>query len=124
RVRQAMGELVERGIRFAVDDFGTGYSSLARLRDLPAQIIKVDRRFVSGVGNDRSDLAVARAVVDMARALGRTCVAEGVETATQFDVLRELGADAFQGWLFSRPVPAEDIRSLLAMSPLHVPAAG
>ncbi|MER5269180.1 EAL domain-containing protein, partial [Actinosynnema sp. NPDC002837] len=124
RVRQAMGELVERGIRFAVDDFGTGYSSLARLRDLPAQIIKVDRRFVSGVGNDRSDLAVARAVVDMARALGRTCVAEGVETATQFDVLRELGADAFQGWLFSRPVPAEDIRSLLAMSPLHAPAAG
>lgn len=75
--RQAMDELVERGVRFAVDDFGTGYSSLARLKELPAQIVKLDRRFVSGVGVDPSDFAVARAVVDMVRAMGRTCVAEG-----------------------------------------------
>ncbi|RKT57432.1 sensor domain-containing protein [Saccharothrix australiensis] len=124
RVRQSMDELVARGIRFAVDDFGTGYSSLARLKDLPAQIIKVDRRFVSGVGNDSSDFAVARAVVDMARAMGRKCVAEGVETATQFHVLRGVGVDAYQGWLFSRPVPPKEFRSVLALGPLHVPRAG
>ncbi|GAA3461408.1 EAL domain-containing protein [Saccharothrix longispora] len=124
RVRQSMDELVERGIRFAVDDFGTGYSSLARLKDLPAQIIKVDRRFVSGVGNDSSDFAVARAVVDMARAMGRKCVAEGVETATQFHVLRGVGVDAFQGWLFSRPVPPKEFRAVLALGPLHIPRAG
>ncbi|MEU5694197.1 EAL domain-containing protein [Actinosynnema sp. NPDC020468] len=124
RVRQSMDELVARGIRFAVDDFGTGYSSLARLKDLPAQIIKVDRRFVSGVGNDSSDFAVARAVVDMARAMGRKCVAEGVETATQFHVLRGVGVDAYQGWLFSRPVPPKEFRAVLALGPLHIPRAG
>jgi len=111
-------------LQFAVDDFGTGYSSLARLKDLPAQIIKVDRRFVSGVGNDSSDFAVARAVVDMARAMGRKCVAEGVETATQFHVLRGVGVDAYQGWLFSRPVPAKEFRAVLALGPLHIPRAG
>ncbi|HEX6345514.1 sensor domain-containing protein [Umezawaea sp.] len=124
RVRQSMDELVQRGVQFAVDDFGTGYSSLARLKDLPAQIIKVDRRFVSGVGNDSSDFAVARAVVDMARAMGRKCVAEGVETATQFHVLRGVGVDAYQGWLFSRPVAAKEFRAVLALGPLHVPRAG
>ncbi|MBB4963233.1 bifunctional diguanylate cyclase/phosphodiesterase [Saccharothrix violaceirubra] len=124
RVRHSMGELVSRGIRFAVDDFGTGYSSLARLKDLPAQIIKVDRRFVSGVGSDSSDFAVARAVVDLARAMGRKCVAEGVETATQFHVLRGMGVDAYQGWLFSRPVPPKEFRAVLALGPLHIPRAG
>ncbi|TWP53564.1 EAL domain-containing protein [Lentzea tibetensis] len=124
RVRQSMDELVQRGVQFAVDDFGTGYSSLARLKDLPAQIIKVDRRFVSGVGNDSSDFAVARAVVDMARAMGRKCVAEGVETATQFHVLRGVGVDAYQGWLFSRPVPPKEFRAVLALGPLHIPRAG
>lgn len=116
--RQAMVELVERGARFAVDDFGTGYSSLARLKELPAQIVKLDRQFVSGVGVDQADFAVVRAVVDMVRAMGRVCVAEGVETADQFQVLRELGVDAYQGWLFSRAVPAPDFRALLQRGPL------
>ncbi|MFE2750737.1 EAL domain-containing protein [Actinosynnema sp. NPDC059335] len=124
RVRQTMDELVDRGIRFAVDDFGTGYSSLARLKDLPAQIIKVDRRFVSGLGKDPSDFAVAKAVVDMARAMDRRCVAEGVETATQFQVLRGIGVDTYQGWLFSRPVPPKEFRAVLALGPLHIPRAG
>ena len=116
--REAMTELVERGARFAVDDFGTGYSSLARLKELPAQIIKLDRQFVSGVGDDRSDLAVVRAVVEMAHAMGLVCVAEGVETAAQFQVLRDLGVDAYQGWLFSRALPAADLRALLHRGPL------
>ncbi|AUS79439.1 diguanylate phosphodiesterase [Actinoalloteichus sp. AHMU CJ021] len=124
RVLNAMGQLVDRGVRFAVDDFGTGYSSLARLKELPAQIVKVDRQFVSGVGTDPSDFAVARAVVDMARAMGRSCVAEGVETATQFHVLRGVGVDAYQGWLFSRPVPPKEFRAVLGLGPLHVPRAG
>jgi EAL domain-containing protein (putative c-di-GMP-specific phosphodiesterase class I) len=117
--RRAMGELVERGVRFAVDDFGTGYSSLARLKELPAQIVKLDRRFVSGIGVDPSDFAVARAVVDMARAMGRTCVAEGVETATQFQALRRLGVDAYQGWYFSRAIGGPEFRALLGLGPLR-----
>ncbi|MGH3858704.1 sensor domain-containing protein [Actinokineospora sp.] len=122
RSREAMAELVERGVRFAVDDFGTGYSSLARLKELPAQIIKIDRRFVSGVATDASDFAVARALVDMARAMGRSCVAEGVENATQFHVLRGVGVDAYQGWLLSRPLPATDFREILKMGPVHIPS--
>jgi diguanylate cyclase (GGDEF)-like protein/PAS domain S-box-containing protein len=117
--RRAMDELVERGVRFAVDDFGTGYSSLARLKELPAQIVKLDRRFVSGVGVDPSDSAVARAVVDMAHTMGRTCIAEGVETATQFQVLQELGLDAYQGWLFSRAISGPEFRALLGLGPLR-----
>lgn len=116
--RQAMTELVERGARFAVDDFGTGYSSLARLKELPAQIVKLDRQFVSGVGSDQSDVAVVRAVVEMAHAMGRSCVAEGVETAAQFQVLRDLGVDAYQGWLFSRALAPADFRALLRRGPL------
>lgn len=117
--RQAMADLIERGVRFAVDDFGTGYSSLARLKELPAQIVKLDRQFVCGVGVDPSDFAVARAVVDMTRALGLVCVAEGVETATQFQVLRGLGVDAYQGWLFSRALPGPQLRALLERGPLR-----
>ncbi|WP_233576532.1 sensor domain-containing protein [Saccharopolyspora rhizosphaerae] len=121
RTRHEMGELVSRGVRFAVDDFGTGYSSLARLKDLPAQIIKVDRRFVAGVGGDPSDFAVARAVVDMAYAMDRQCVAEGVEDATQFRLLRGVGVEAYQGWLFSGAVPAPKFRDMLADGPLIIP---
>ncbi|MDQ4118918.1 MAG: EAL domain-containing protein, partial [Actinomycetota bacterium] len=73
----AMSELVRRGVRFAVDDFGTGYSSLSRLKELPAQTVKVDRAFVVGVGTDPADFALARAVVEVARAMGRATVAEG-----------------------------------------------
>jgi diguanylate cyclase (GGDEF)-like protein/PAS domain S-box-containing protein len=119
----AMAELTERGLRFAVDDFGTGYSSLARLKELPAQTVKVDRAFVTGVADDSADFAVARAVVDMARAMGRTTVAEGVETAEQFHVLRGIGVDAYQGWLFSRPLRSAALRDVLARERLSTPAA-
>jgi diguanylate cyclase (GGDEF)-like protein/PAS domain S-box-containing protein len=124
RPRSAMAVLVDRGVRFAVDDFGTGLSSLARLKELPAQIVKLDRQFVSGVGTNPSDFAVARAVVDMARAMQRSCVAEGVETPQQFHVLRGVGVEAYQGWLFSRPVPPAEFRAVLALGPLQVPRTG
>jgi EAL domain-containing protein (putative c-di-GMP-specific phosphodiesterase class I) len=117
-----MAELVESGVRFAVDDFGTGYSSLARLKELPAQTVKVDRAFVTGVGDDPAAFAVARAVVDMARAMGRSTVAEGVETAQQFHVLRGIGVDAYQGWLFARPLPPAALRELLVGDRLPTPA--
>jgi diguanylate cyclase (GGDEF)-like protein/PAS domain S-box-containing protein len=120
----AMAELVNRGVRFAVDDFGTGYSSLARLKELPAQTIKIDRAFVTGVGEDRADFAVARAVVDMAAAMDRSTVAEGVETMEQFQVLRGLGVDAFQGWLFARPLPPAELHERLLGERLVTPAAG
>jgi diguanylate cyclase (GGDEF)-like protein len=119
--RAAMAELVERGVRFAVDDFGTGYSSLGRLKELPAQTVKVDRAFVTDVADDPVDFAVARAVVDMARAMGRSTVAEGVETAEQFHRLRGIGVDAYQGWLFAKALPADELRLLLAGDRMATP---
>jgi diguanylate cyclase (GGDEF)-like protein/PAS domain S-box-containing protein len=121
RSRAAMAELADRGVRFAVDDFGTGYSSLSRLKELPAQIIKIDRAFVSGVATEAADFAVVRALVDMARAMGRTCVAEGVEVESQFHVLRSFGVEAYQGWLLSLPLPAEEFRELMKAGSVALP---
>lgn len=113
RPREAMVELAERGVRFALDDFGTGYSSLARLKDLPAQIIKLDRQFVTRVETDPADIAIAQAMVGMGHAMGRSCVAEGVETTSQFQVLDDLGIDLHQGFLFSHALPAAEFHTFL-----------
>jgi diguanylate cyclase (GGDEF)-like protein len=114
-----MNELIAAGVRFAVDDFGTGYSSLSRLTGLPAQIVKLDRGFVRGVATGESDRAVARAVVELAAAIGQTCVAEGVEDADQFAVLRDLGVDAYQGWLFARAMPSAALAEILGRGPIR-----
>jgi EAL domain-containing protein (putative c-di-GMP-specific phosphodiesterase class I) len=119
--RAAMAQLVARGVRFAVDDFGTGYSSLGRLKELPAQTVKVDRAFVTDIADDPVDFAVARAVVDMARAMGRSTVAEGVETAEQFHRLRSIGVDAYQGWLFAKALPPAELRRLLSGDRMTTP---
>ncbi|MGQ0572827.1 MAG: EAL domain-containing protein, partial [Pseudonocardia sp.] len=122
QARAAMAELAARGVRFAVDDFGTGWSGLARLRELSAQIVKLDRAFVAGVAADPMDGAVARAVVELARAMGCAVVAEGVETPEQYRALRAMGIEAFQGWLFARALPATELRALLVGDRLDVPA--
>ncbi len=98
-----------RGFQVAVDDFGTGYSSLAYLRDLPVTGLKVDRSFVSGLADEPGARAIVASVLDLARALGLSVVAEGVETSEQAAVLRELGCGAAQGWLWSRAVPAAEL---------------
>ncbi len=121
QARTAMHVLAERGVRFAIDDFGTGYSSLARLKHLPTQIIKTDPQLVSDVASSSSDLAIARAAVDMAHAMGRRCIAEGVETAAQFEALHGLGVDGYQGTLFAKPMPPEQLRAVLETGRLAVP---
>ncbi|RCW45900.1 PAS domain S-box-containing protein/diguanylate cyclase (GGDEF)-like protein [Halopolyspora algeriensis] len=121
RPRADMAELAEQGVWFAVDDFGTGYSSLKRLRDLPTHVLKIDRAFVSGVEHDPADFAIVRAVVEMSLGMKRHCVAEGVETAEQFRMLKSLGVDAFQGFLFSASIPAADFRALLEQGSVPVP---
>ena len=121
RTLAEMSELAGLGVRFAVDDFGTGYSSLSRIKELPAQIVKVDRTFVRGISTDPADFAVARAVVQMAAAMGRYCVAEGVETGEQFHALRGLGVHAYQGWLFAKAMDPAAFRAMLAGPPLPTP---
>ncbi|MBU2669051.1 bifunctional diguanylate cyclase/phosphodiesterase [Actinoplanes bogorensis] len=101
------------GVRVAIDDFGTGYSSLAYLRDLPIDILKIDRSFMPDDSSDAQQTALVRAVVDLARSLRLVTVAEGVETAQHADLLRTLGCDRGQGWLFGRPGPAPGAADLL-----------
>ncbi len=100
------------GVRLAIDDFGTGHSSLSRLALLPVDTLKVDRSFVAAIPF-AGDAPVLRAMVAMAHSLGLSVVAEGIETEHQRQFLTDLGCEHGQGYLFSRPVPAEDLVSLL-----------
>jgi EAL domain-containing protein (putative c-di-GMP-specific phosphodiesterase class I) len=97
-------ELKRLGIRLAIDDFGTGYSSLQYLSSLPADILKLDRSFISGLGGRASDTALVASVISLARNVDVECIAEGVETAGQLEVLEQLGCEFAQGYLFCRPV--------------------
>jgi len=96
----------ELGFRVYLDDFGTGYSSLSYLKRFPVDTVKIDKSFVRDMGDDSSDLALVQAIIAMASSLGLTVVAEGVETAAQADLLRDLGCQYGQGYYFSRPVSA------------------
>ncbi|MGV1005712.1 MAG: EAL domain-containing protein [Candidatus Nanopelagicales bacterium] len=100
--------LTRLGVRMALDDFGTGYSSLSHLRRYPIDTIKIDRQFIAGIGVDDEDETVVASVIALARALGKECGAEGVETAVQADHLRELGCHAAQGYFFGAPMSADD----------------
>lgn len=110
----ALRELRELGVRVALDDFGTGYSSLARLQRLPCDVLKLDRSFVTALGDepDRGRRFLG-SIVDMAHSLGMLTVAEGIETPAELKVLRASGVDMGQGYLFARPQPAADIPALL-----------
>ena len=102
-----LGELRRAGASVALDDFGTGWSSMDALRSVPADVVKVDRTFVSHVDSDSRDEALVRVVVDLAAAVGLDVVAEGVERQEQVDALQALGCSRGQGYLFDRAVPVD-----------------
>jgi EAL domain-containing protein (putative c-di-GMP-specific phosphodiesterase class I) len=104
----ALHRLNDIGVRISIDDFGTGYSSLSYLTTLPISELKIDGSFVRDLGRTPQSEAVASAIIALARSLGLGVVAEGVETERQAQVLHRLGCHAMQGYLFSRPLPAED----------------
>ncbi len=108
-----LGELDELGISLAVDDFGTGYSSLSYLKRFPIRSLKVDRSFVRDIAHNESSAAIARAIIAFGSALGLKIVAEGVESPEQYEILRGCGCHELQGYLFSRPIPAEEAYKLV-----------
>ena len=109
---RTLGELRLLGVCLVIDDFGTGNSSLTALQRFPFRVLKIDRSFVSGIGN-RSEDAIVSATLALAHGLGLSVVAEGVETRAQAAFLERGGCEEFQGFLFSRPVPASLIEPML-----------
>jgi diguanylate cyclase (GGDEF)-like protein/PAS domain S-box-containing protein len=114
--------LGEAGLRMAIDDFGTGYSSLAYLREFPADRIKIAQTFVTDLDAVGGDAAIVKATIGLARELGIRVIAEGVERREQFDLLKAWGCEEIQGYYFARPMPADDVTSLLRSGKVLTPA--
>lgn len=106
---EKMKALRERGVRFSLDDFGTGYSSLSYLKRLPLNQLKIDQSFVQDIDDDGHDLEIARMIVALADTMNLEVIAEGVETRQQRQVLESIGCSRYQGFLFAKPMPAENL---------------
>ena len=109
----ALERLREVGIRLAIDDFGTGYSSLHLLKQLPIDVVKIDRSFVDGLPDDPEDRAIVATIIGLVELLGLSATAEGVESPEQGEALLELGCNYAQGYLYARPCPPEQLLPLL-----------
>ncbi|MFO7994454.1 MAG: EAL domain-containing protein [Marinobacter sp.] len=111
-IRQ-LREIRNMGMEVAIDDFGTGFSSLSYMRDMPVDKIKIDRTFVNGITSNDRDAAITRGTLSMARELGMSVVAEGVETEEQFRLLRQFGCTGYQGFWYSRALPMADLQTFI-----------
>lgn len=112
-VANNLNALEEQGVKLSVDDFGTGYSSLAYLKHFPIHSLKIDRAFISELDEHSRDSAIVRAIIAMAHSMNLQVVAEGVEQDSQLAFLRNQGCDEVQGYLISKPVPAQVLTQLL-----------
>jgi len=113
QVVTVLHELVRLGVRIGIDDFGTGHSSLSYLKLLPVDTLKIDSSFVNGLGKDAEDSAIVAAIITLGHAIGLNVMAEGIETQTQLQELRDLGCDLGQGYYFAKPQPGEIVRALV-----------
>ena len=108
-----MQAIKNKGVQFSLDDFGTGYSSLSYLKRLPLSQLKIDQSFIRNIVTDPNDAAIAKMVVALAEGMGLAVIAEGVEMQAQADLLAHLGCYAYQGYLFSRPLPLNELEEFV-----------
>ena len=113
RAIMVLGDVKRLGVALALDDFGTGYSSLSYLKQFPVDIVKIDRIFIADIDRDAASRSIVGAVVGLAHDLGMTVVAEGIETAGQYELVAALDCDSCQGFHFARPISADDFDTLL-----------
>jgi EAL domain-containing protein (putative c-di-GMP-specific phosphodiesterase class I) len=113
-VTEVLTQLASQRVQTCLDDFGTGYSSLSYLQQLPIAYLKIDQSFVRRLGADDDALAIVKTIIVLAHQLGRQVIAEGVETAEQLTILRALGCEYGQGYVFAKPLPCADVPSFLA----------
>jgi len=111
-----LSKLRAAGVKISIDDFGTGYSSLTALKGLPVDVLKIDKSFVSDICEDQGSAALAKTVINLAKNLNLTAIAEGVETAEQLNMLRRMGCEEWQGYLCSEPLPLAEFTSRFAGS--------
>jgi EAL domain-containing protein (putative c-di-GMP-specific phosphodiesterase class I) len=109
--RSVVSALRGRGVQISVDDFGAGFTGLGQLRGLQVHQLKIDRQFVTGLGHEPVDEAIVASIIDLGHRLGLDVVGEGVENATAANRLAELGCDELQGYLFARPMPADEVQA-------------
>jgi len=107
-INNQIHKLCELGVEFSIDDFGTGYSSLSKLKEMPVSVLKIDRSFVRNIHEQANDYEIVRAIVAMAKSLNIDVVAEGIENEAQGETLTLLGCEWFQGYLYGRPMAADE----------------
>jgi EAL domain-containing protein (putative c-di-GMP-specific phosphodiesterase class I) len=115
-----MRELKAMGISLSIDDFGTGYSSLSALKSFPISSLKIDKSFISELADNPDDQAIALAVISLGHKLNLRVIAEGVETEQQYRFLRDNDCDEMQGYLFSRPLPPDEVAAMLRAQALSL----
>jgi EAL domain-containing protein (putative c-di-GMP-specific phosphodiesterase class I) len=120
RIIDQLEQLQNNGFVIAIDDFGTGHSSLASLRDLPVNVLKIDRSFVTQAMEDDKDAQIVRAIIEMGHSLNKQIIAEGIETTEQMYLLQNFNCDEGQGYLFSKPVSARLITPLLEQHMIQI----
>ncbi|WP_306262011.1 EAL domain-containing protein [Pararhizobium sp. IMCC21322] len=115
---KTLGDLKEMGVRLAIDDFGTGHSSLSRLQTFPIDRLKIDRSFVQSLSNEPTNQSITNAIIELGHIMDLRVIAEGVETIEELDLLKQMGCDEVQGYLFSPAIPAKIFAKLLQ---IHTP---
>ena len=119
---ETLRRLKEMGCHITIDDFGTGYSSLTYLKTFPIDMLKIDRSFVRDIVTDADDRAITQAIISMAHSLKLEVVAEGVEEKAQLEILKSQGCDILQGYLFSKPLPANEVINILEQTAVRIPS--
>jgi EAL domain-containing protein (putative c-di-GMP-specific phosphodiesterase class I) len=119
---EVLNKLKKLGVQISIDDFGTGYSSLSYLHQLPFDTLKIDRSFVMQTGENGENSQILQTIISLTKNLKKKVIAEGIETESQLSLLTNLGCDFGQGYLFSKPLPAEQLEELLYKKTSWLPA--